>query len=241
MSLLENIFTSKNKTAVKTIVKETAQLANSLSKITHSQEKIKIRLKPSNELKIMTKEEFEFFKLTESFKRRLREGQTIENIMPEAFAVCREATKRRLGMTHYDVQIEAAAAMQNNAIVEMKTGEGKSLVQILSAYSNALEATCSLNPEEHSSVHVITANEYLAQRDWEDNSKVFSLLGLSSGYAMSQAKVAKNEELIQRKKEAYKCDIVFATAPTIAFDYLEDNHALKDSNRFLSKLLYSFD
>ena len=238
MSLLENIFTSKNKTAVKTIVKETAQLANSLSKITHSQEKIKIRLKPSNELKIMTKEEFEFFKLTESFKRRLREGQTIENIMPEAFAVCREATKRRLGMTHYDVQIEAAAAMQNNAIVEMKTGEGKSLVQILSAYLNALEATCSLNPEEHSSVHVITANEYLAQRDWEDNSKVFSLLGLSSGYAMSQAKVAKNEELIQRKKEAYKCDIVFATAPTIAFDYLEDNHALKDSNRFLRKKLH---
>ena len=195
-------------------------------------------MKNTNEVKIMTREEFEFFKRTEDFRRRLRNGETIEDIMPEAFALCREATRRRLGMFHYDVQIEAAAAMQNNCIAEMKTGEGKSLVQILSAYLNALEATCSLDPKEHKSVHVITANEYLAERDHQENSKVFSLLGLTSGYAMSQGRVNKNPELVEKKRQAYDCDIVFATAPTIAFDYLEGNHVLSDNKRFIRKKLH---
>lgn len=233
-----NIFTRKQKEKVKSIVSKTNDLETQYSSITTSQTKIKIRMKDSDEVMVMTKEEFEFFKLTENFKRRLRNGETVNDIMPEAFALCREATRRRLGMFHYDVQVEAATAMQDNSIVEMKTGEGKSLVQILSAYLNALEATCSLDPKDHKSVHVITANEYLAERDWKENSKVFSLLGLSSGYAMSQGMVNKNSTLIERKRQSYACDIVFATAPTIAFDYLEDNYTLKAENRYMKKPLH---
>ncbi len=233
-----NFFTNKNRARIKAVVSDTSKLASQYASITHSQEKIKFRIKNTNEVKIMTKEEFEFFKRTEDFRRRLRNGETVEEIMPEAFALCREATRRTLGMFHYDVQIEAASAMQNNCIAEMKTGEGKSLVQILIAYLNALEATCSLDPKEHKSVHVITANEYLAERDHQENSKVFSLLGLTSGYAMSQGRVSKSKELIEKKRQAYNCDIVFATAPTIAFDYLEDNHVLNDSKRFMRKKLH---
>ena len=233
-----NVFTGKTRDKVKSTVKKTNSLKEEYSSITTSQDKIKIGTSPAGIPLYMTKEEFEFFKITVKLKSRLRKGETIEDIMPEAFAVCREATKRRLGMFHYDVQIEAAAAMQNGSIVEMKTGEGKSLVQILSAYLSALEATCSQNPKEHKSVHIITANEYLAERDWKENSKVFSLLGLSSGYAMSQNLVRGNKELTERKRRAYSSDIVFGTAPTIAFDYLEDNHTLDDSNRFMRKPLH---
>lgn len=233
-----NVFTGKTKDKVKSVVKKTNDLKSQYSSITTSQDKIKIGTSPAGVPLYMTKEEFEFFKITVKLKSRLRKGETIEDIMPEAFAVCREATKRRLGMFHYDVQVEAAAAMQNGSIVEMKTGEGKSLVQILSAYLSALEATCSLDPKEHKSVHVITANEYLAERDWKENSKVFSLLGLSSGYAMGQNKVRGNKELTERKRLAYRSDIVFGTAPTIAFDYLEDNHTLDDANRFMRKPLH---
>lgn len=233
-----NFFTNKNRDRIKAVVGKTSKIASSYAAITHSQEKIKIRMKNTNEVKIMTREEFEFFKRTEDFRRRLRSGETIEDIMPEAFALCREATRRRLGMFHYDVQIEAAAAMQNNCIAEMKTGEGKSLVQILSAYLNALEATCALDPKEHKSVHIITANEYLAERDHQENSKVFSLLGLTSGYAMSQGRVNGDPSLIEKKRQAYDCDIVFATAPTIAFDYLEGNHVLNANKRFIRKKLH---
>ena len=233
-----NIFTSKTKEKVKATVKRTNELKDQYSAITTSQSKIKIGTSPSGVPLYMTKEEFEFFKITVKLKSRLRKGETIEDIMPDAFAVCREATKRRLGMFHYDVQVEAATAMQNGSIVEMKTGEGKSLVQILSAYLSALEATSSPNPKEHKSVHIITANEYLAERDWKENSKVFSLLGLSSGYAMGQNIVRGNKELTERKRKAYASDIVFATAPTIAFDYLEDNHTLDDANRFMRKPLH---
>lgn len=233
-----NVFTGRSREKVKSVVKKTNNLKEQYSSITTSQTKIKIGVSPSGTPLYMTKEEFEFFKITVKLKSRLRKGETIEDIMPDAFAVCREATKRRLGMFHYDVQIEAASAMQHGSIVEMKTGEGKSLVQILSAYLSALEATCSLDPKEHKSVHIITANEYLAERDWKENSKVFSLLGLSSGYAMGQNLVRGNKELTALKRKAYTSDIVFGTAPTIAFDYLEDNHTLDDANRFMRKPLH---
>lgn len=233
-----NVFTGKTKDKVKSVVNKTNSLKDQYSSITTSQTKIKIGTTPSGTPLYMTKEEFEFFKVTVKLKSRLRKGETIEDIMPDAFAVCREATKRKLGMFHYDVQIEAASAMQNGSIVEMKTGEGKSLVQILSAYLSALEATCSLDPKEHKSVHIITANEYLAERDWKENSKVFSLLGLTSGYAMGQNIVRGNKELTDKKRKAYASDIVFGTAPTIAFDYLEDNHTLDDANRFMRKPLH---
>ena len=226
----------KNK--VKTILGKTNSLKSKYENITDSQEQKKIKIHPSNEVKIITEEEYAFLSITEDFRKRLRNGETIHDIMPEALAVCREATKRKLGMFHYDVQVEAAIAMHDNRIIEMKTGEGKTLVQILSAYLSALEATKSPDPTEHKQVHIITANDYLAQRDHEENMKVFSLLGLTSAYAKNQGMIKGNPELQQEKREAYKCDIVFATAPTIAFDYLEDNHAYQDEKRYLRKPLY---
>ena len=228
----------KRENKIKELLKTTNALRLSYESITHSKKQKKIRLFRSNELKILTEEEFEFLKRTDSFKRRLRDGETINDIMPEALALCREATKRRLGMFHYDVQIEAAIAMHDNTIIEMKSGEGKTLVQILSAYLSALEATSSLDPNEHKQVHIITANDYLAERDYEDNKKVFELLGLSCGYAMSQGQTKGNPKLLDKKREAYKSDIIFATAPTIAFDYLEDNHALSADKRFMKKPLF---
>ena len=235
MSNLNNKFKEKE---VKDILKKTNALETKYKNITHSQSKKKIRIHPGNEVRIVTSEEYEFLLVTDELKRRLRKGETINDIMPEALAVCREATKRRLGMFQYDVQIEASIAMHDNSIIEMKTGEGKTLVQILSAYLSALEATSSVDPKEHKQVHIITANEYLAQRDHEENSKVFSLLGLTSGYAMSQGMVKGNPELQDQKRQAYKSDIVFATAPTIAFDYLEDNHAYQDQKRYIKKPLF---
>lgn len=182
-----------------------------------------------------------FLDKTNEFRKRLNNGETIDDIMVEALAVCREATRIVQGKRHYDVQIEAAIAMQNNNIVEMKTGEGKSLVQILSAYLNALEATKSPNRNEWKSVHVLTSNDYLARRDQLDNKGVFDLLGLSSSYAMSNEVIQKSsnkKQLQDQKREAYKCDIVYSTAKTVAFDYLSDNTIMLPKNKYLTKPLH---
>ena len=166
----------------------------------------------------------ELSSMTQKFKDRLKNGETIDDVMVEAIAVCREATKRTLGMYHYPVQIEAAVAMQDNAIAEMKTGEGKTLVQILSAYLNALKGE---------SVHVITSNVYLAGRDNEQNSKVYEFLGLSCGYVGPKSEMNRSE-----KREQYSKDIVYATASTIVFDYLDDNkiYDVNDQGMFSHKI-----
>ena len=160
----------------------------------------------------------ELKKMTQIFKNRISKGETLDDVMVDAIAVCREVTKRQLGMFHYNVQVEAAVAMHDNAVAEMKTGEGKTLVQILSAYLNALEGK---------SVHVITSNDYLAGRDMEQNKKVYNALGLSCGNIRPKVEMRKLED---RQRE-YNCDIVYGTASTIAFDYLDDNKVKDSSER----------
>ena len=159
----------------------------------------------------------ELKKMTSKFKEEIKNGKTLDDILVDALAVCREVTKRQLGMFHYNVQLEAAVAMHDNAIAEMKTGEGKTLVQILSAYLNALEGK---------GVHVITSNDYLAGRDMEQNIKVFEALGLSCGNVLPKAKMSTRE-----RRAVYDCDIVYGTASTIAFDYLSDNRVMNPNDR----------
>lgn len=175
--------------------------------------------------------------MTNKFREELRSGKTIEDILPRALAVCKEAIKRRLGVTPFDTQIIAAAAMSDNVIAEMKTGEGKTLVQILSSYLYALEATSSLDKSKWGSVHILTANEYLAQRDKEQNEKVFNLLGLSCGYAEDKSKTNMPGYRI-RKVKAYNSDIVYATASTVAFDYLDDNQVKDKRKRFINREMH---
>ncbi len=159
----------------------------------------------------------ELKEMTSKFKEEIKNGKTLDDILVDALAVCREVTKRQLGMFHYNVQLEAAVAMHDNAIAEMKTGEGKTLVQILSAYLNALEGK---------GVHVITSNDYLAGRDMEQNIKVFEALGLSCGNVLPKAKMSTRE-----RRAVYDCDIVYGTASTIAFDYLSDNRVMNPNDR----------
>ena len=159
----------------------------------------------------------ELKEMTSKFKEEIKNGKTLDDILVDALAVCREVTKRQLGMFHYNVQLEAAVAMHDNAIAEMKTGEGKTLVQILSAYLNALEGK---------GVHVITSNDYLAGRDMEQNIKVFEALGLSCGNVLPKAKMSTRE-----RRAVYGCDIVYGTASTIAFDYLSDNRVMNPNDR----------
>ena len=159
----------------------------------------------------------ELKEMTSKFKDEIKNGKTLDDILVDALAVCREVTKRQLGMFHYNVQLEAAVAMHDNAIAEMKTGEGKTLVQILSAYLNALEGK---------GVHVITSNDYLAGRDMEQNIKVFEALGLSCGNVLPKAKMSTRE-----RRAVYDCDIVYGTASTIAFDYLGDNRVMNPNDR----------
>ncbi len=179
----------------------------------------------------------ELSSMTDEFRLSLRNGKTIEDILPDALAVCREAIKRRLGIRPFDTQIIAAAAMSDNIIAEMKTGEGKTLVQILSSYLYALEATKDIDKSKWGSVHILTANEYLAQRDKEQNEKVFSLLKLSCDYV--EDKVNSNRKDYRSKKvKAYNSDIVYGTAKTVAFDYLDDNQVKDASSRFINRKMY---
>lgn len=226
MSITDGLFgnyTTQNKKRITEIVSKTNEYKEIFESISSS-----------------PKEEEQFFlDKTNEFRKRLRNGESIESIMPEAFALCREATKRRLGMFHYDVQIEAAAAMLDNTIAEMKTGEGKTLVQILVAYINALEATKSENKDEWESIHVMTANDYLAKRDQEDNSKVYSLLGLTSGYVLNRDEVFSDRDKIEEKRKekikSYSCDIVYGTSSTFAFDYLDDNRIYDENQRMIRR------
>ncbi len=144
---------------------------------------------------------------TDYFKKELKEGKSLDDILPEAFAVVREASKRVLGMRHFDVQLIGGIILHQGRIAEMRTGEGKTLVATLPAYLNALEGK---------GVHVITVNDYLAKRDSEWMGKLYNFLGLSVGLVVSQMK--PNE-----KQEAYNCDITYGTNNEFGFDYLRDN------------------
>lgn len=144
---------------------------------------------------------------TEEFKKQLAEGKTLDDILPEAFAVVREASKRVLGMRHFDVQLIGGIILHQGRIAEMKTGEGKTLVATLPVYLNALEGK---------GVHVITVNDYLAKRDSEWMGKLYKFLGLSVGLVISGMEP-------KEKQEAYNSDITYGTNNEFGFDYLRDN------------------
>ncbi|KAK6938361.1 SecA, preprotein cross-linking domain [Dillenia turbinata] len=146
---------------------------------------------------------------TEEFKGRLRQGETLADIQAEAFAVVREAAKRKLGMRHFDVQIVGGAVLHDGCIAEMKTGEGKTLVSTLAAYLNALSGE---------GVHVVTVNDYLAQRDAEWMGGVHRFLGLSVGLIQRGMKA-------DERRSNYACDITYTNNSELGFDYLRDNLA----------------
>lgn len=155
---------------------------------------------------------------TEIFKKRLKAGETTDDILVEAFAVCREGGKRFLGMRHYDVQMIGGMVLHSGAVAEMVTGEGKTLVATLPAYLNALEGK---------GVHVVTVNDYLARRDMEWMAPLYMGLGLTVGAIQSNMPVDK-------RQAAYSCDITYGTNNEFGFDYLRDNMrpAARGDDRF---------
>jgi len=160
---------------------------------------------------------------TTEFRERLKKGETLDDILPEAFATVREASKRVMEMRHYDVQMIGGMVLHEGKIAEMRTGEGKTLVATLSAYLNAL-------PEK--GVHVITVNDYLAQRDAQWMSKLYGFLGLSTG-------VIINGLDQEQRQAAYAADITYGTNNEFGFDYLRDNMAFQKEDRVQRPLNYA--
>ncbi len=160
---------------------------------------------------------------TEEFKKRLGEGETLDDILPEAFAVVREAAKRVLNMEHYRVQLIGGIVLHQGRISEMKTGEGKTLVATLPAYLNALEGK---------GVHIVTVNDYLAKRDAEWMGEVHKFLGLTVGVVLNSMKA-------EERREAYGCDITYVTNNELGFDYLRDNMVIYKAQLVLRGLHYA--
>ena len=152
--------------------------------------------------------------MTPKLKARLEAGETLDDILPEAFATCREAAWRVLGMKHFPVQIIGGIVLHQGRIAEMRTGEGKTLVGTLPAYLNALTGK---------GVHLVTVNDYLARRDSEWMGKVHRFLGLSVGLVVAGMSP-------QQKKDAYNCDITYGTNNEYGFDYLRDNMLVYKEN-----------
>ena len=160
---------------------------------------------------------------TAEFRARLEKGETLESLIPEAFAVVREASKRVFGMRHFDVQLLGGMVLNERCIAEMRTGEGKTLTATLPAYLNALTGK---------GVHVVTVNDYLAQRDAENNRPLFEFLGMTVGINMSGLPAPA-------KREAYNADITYGTNNEYGFDYLRDNMAFSPEERVQRKLHYA--
>ena len=159
----------------------------------------------------------------DQFKQRLADGEALDLILPQAFAVVREASRRVLGMRHYDVQIVGGLALHYGKIAEMKTGEGKTLVATLPAYLNALSG-CG--------VHIITVNDYLAQRDAQWMGKLYAFLGLTTGLIVSQLSA-------EDRKTAYAADITYGTNSEFGFDYLRDNMVFDFEDKVQRPLHYA--
>ena len=190
MSLLDKILRAGEGRAVKELVKISVQV-NKFEQEISSLDDQSLRAK------------------TDSFKERVNKGETLDSILPEAFAVVREAAKRTLGQRHYDVQLMGGAALHKGNIAEMKTGEGKTLVSTLPAYLNALTGQ---------GVHIVTVNDYLAERDSEWMGRVHRFLGLKVGVILASMSPAE-------RREAYAADITYGTNNEFGFDYLRDNMA----------------
>ncbi|PID21867.1 preprotein translocase subunit SecA [Sporosarcina sp. P3] len=152
---------------------------------------------------------------TDEFKQRYQQGETIDDLQPEAFAVVREASRRVLGLYPFRVQIMGAAALNEGNIAEMKTGEGKTLTSTLAVYLNALTSK---------GVHVVTVNEYLASRDAEEMGQLYSFLGMNVGLNLNS--LSKEE-----KREAYEADVTYSTNNELGFDYLRDNMVLYNEHK----------
>jgi preprotein translocase subunit SecA len=202
--LVKKIFGSRNDRLVKQYRKQVTQitaLEESISSLS------------DDELKNKTSE----------FRRRLTDGESLESILPEAYATVREAGKRVLGMRHFDVQLIGGMVLNDGKIAEMRTGEGKTLVATLSAYLNALSGK---------GVHVITVNDYLASRDAEWMGQLYSFLGLSTGVLVGGLDS-------QQRREAYNADITYGTNNEFGFDYLRDNMAFNKDERVQRELNFA--
>ncbi|MEZ3426292.1 MAG: preprotein translocase subunit SecA [Lachnospiraceae bacterium] len=160
---------------------------------------------------------------TEEFKKRLKDGETLDELLPEAYAVVREAARRVLNMEHYRVQLIGGIILHQGRIAEMRTGEGKTLVSTLPAYLNALEGK---------GVHIVTVNDYLAHRDAEWMGQVHEFLGLKVG-------VVLNSMTSDERREAYNCDITYVTNNELGFDYLRDNMVVYKKQLVLRGLHYA--
>ncbi|WP_443114603.1 preprotein translocase subunit SecA [Herbaspirillum seropedicae] len=196
MSFLTKIFGSRNQRLLKQyqkIVRQINALEPTVEKLTDAELQAK----------------------TPEFKQRIAGGETLDAILPEAFAVCREASRRVLKMRHFDVQLIGGMALHFGKIAEMRTGEGKTLMATLPAYLNALAGK---------GVHVVTVNDYLAQRDAEDMGRLYSWLGLTTGVNLSQMEH-------DVKQEAYAADITYGTNNEFGFDYLRDNMVFDADDR----------
>ena len=172
---------------------------------------------------MQAKSDAELREMTNIFKGRLAAGETLDDILPEAFAVTREAAWRVLGQRHYDVQLIGGIVLHQGRIAEMKTGEGKTLVSTLPAYLNALEGK---------GVHIVTVNDYLAKRDSEWMGKIYNFLGLSVG-------VIVHDLNSEERRAAYACDITYGTNNELGFEYLRDNMVIYKEHLVQRELHYA--
>ncbi len=202
--LLKKLFGSKNEREVKRMLKA-VQAVNALEEQMVSLSDEQLRGK------------------TEEFKARLEKGETLDKILPEAFAVCREAGKRVMGMRHFDVQLIGGMTLHEGRIAEMRTGEGKTLVATLAVYLNALSGK---------GVHVVTVNDYLARRDANWMRPLYEFLGLSVGIVVPF-------QPPEEKRAAYAADITYGTNNEFGFDYLRDNMAFSMADKFQRELNFA--
>ena len=202
--LLKKLFGSKNEREVKRMLK-TVQVVNSFEEQMVALTDEQLRAK------------------TEEFKARIAKGETLDQLLPEAFAVCREAGKRVMGMRHFDVQLIGGMTLHEGMIAEMRTGEGKTLVATLGVYLNALSGK---------GVHVVTVNDYLARRDANWMRPLYEFLGLTVG-------VVTPFQPPQEKREAYAADITYGTNNEFGFDYLRDNMAFSMEEKFQRELNFA--
>jgi len=204
LNFLTHIFGSRNERMLKTMARE-VRAAAGFEPVLQALDDAALRAK------------------TDEFRGRLQAGETLNSLLPEAFAVVREAARRALGMRHFDVQLIGGLALHSGRIAEMRTGEGKTLVATLPAYLNALTGE---------GVHVVTVNEYLAQRDADWMGPVYRFLGLTVG-------VIRNSQTPAEKRAAYACDITYGTNNEFGFDYLRDNLAFRLEDRVQRTLSFA--
>ena len=195
---------------------------------THSEREVKRVIPIVNKIEAMEPEmeklsDEELKAKTPEFKKRLEEGESLDDILPEAYAVVREASKRTIGLRHFRVQLIGGVILHQGRITEMRTGEGKTLVSTLPAYLNALEGK---------GVHIVTVNDYLAKRDAEWMGQIHEFLGLTVG-------VILNSMDNDQRREAYNCDITYATNNELGFDYLRDNMVIYNEQLVQRDLHYA--